>query len=223
MSRYGDVMESKSKKNRQIQKRIPKEDIGFYCIVLIVAMIGLYFFVEEVITSIQEQTKKLPAQMMNNSIVQQDVKILEEVSKVTSNFSNAFSIEEEPFAEQSGERIESKVVHVIKSNLYQVKIAEKVVNVRLIGITAPEDSMTADKQTKETAIEAVKSHIQEGKILYLETDTILKDEYSNLWVYAYFEDGQMVQEWLLTNGYANFKEESQNQKYQEQLRSAAKK
>ncbi len=218
-------MDAKAKRPKRYRRRIPKEDIGFYGIVLVVVLAGAYCFVTDFVTAVKEQTQDLPEKVMNNPTVQQDMKIFEQVSNVTSDFSNSLLMEnEDTFTEwlQLSEG-EAEVIRVIKSNLYQVRIEDKILNIRLIGVEAPEDTITADVQIRQKALEAVESRIHEGDILHFETDTVLKDEYSNLWVFAFFENGQMVQEWLLKNGYANFKEESQNQKYQEQLRSVAKK
>lgn len=54
----------------------------------------------------------------------------------------------------------------------------------------------------------------------LEFDTLQEDEYGNLLAYVYLENGQLLNEELLLNGYAKRSEETQNIRHEETLNAA---
>ena len=90
--------------------------------------------------------------------------------------------------------------------------------VRLIGVDTPESvapSTYRKDNTEEgkTVSEIVKDKIKEGDTLYIEYDVGKTDKYSRTLAYVYFEDGTMVQDWLLENGYANVATYAPNVKY----------
>ena len=65
--------------------------------------------------------------------------------------------------------------------------------------------------------EIVKQKIRPGDTLYVEYDVEQIDKYGRTLAYLYFEDGVMVQEWLLENGYAQVMTVQPNTKYAERF------
>ena len=61
----------------------------------------------------------------------------------------------------------------------------------------------------------------EDKTVYLEYDASTEDKYGRLLAYVYLSDGRMLQEILLSEGYANLMTIQPNVKYVERLTAAA--
>lgn len=114
--------------------------------------------------------------------------------------------------------ISSEVVRVKDGDTYVLRINGEYVTVRLIGVDTPE-SVAPDEYSKENTSEGrmiseiVKQKIQVGDMLYVEYDVSPTDKYGRSLAYLYFEDGVMVQEWLLENGYAQVMTIQPNSKY----------
>lgn len=138
---------------------------------------------------------------------------VEEKSSVekSSTYINSFS-----------EMTKSEVVRVKDGDTYVVKIKGKETTVRLIGVDTPESVAPSDYFKENTSqgktiSEIVKQKLQPGNTLYVEYDVSKTDKYGRTLAYLYFEDGQMVQEWLLQNGYAQVMTVQPNCKYAERF------
>lgn len=115
-----------------------------------------------------------------------------------------------------------KMVRVKDGDTYAMIIDDKETTVRLIGVDTPE-SVAPSEYSKEntsegkTISEIVKKKLQPGDVLYVEYDAAQIDKYGRTLAYLYFEDGLMVQEWLLQNGYAQVMTVQPNSKYAERF------
>lgn len=116
----------------------------------------------------------------------------------------------------------NEVVRVKDGDTYVLSIDGEETTVRLIGVDTPE-SVAPSEYSKEntsegaTISEIVKQKIKPGDELYIEYDVSRTDKYSRTLAYLYFEDGVMVQEWLLSNGYAQTMTIQPNSKYAEKF------
>ncbi len=92
------------------------------------------------------------------------------------------------------------VTRVIDGDTIELRNGEKV---RYIGIDTPERHHPR-KDVEYFAQEAYKANRQmvENKKVKLEFDVQQKDRYGRLLAYVYTEDGIMINEWLVANGYA---------------------
>lgn len=115
-----------------------------------------------------------------------------------------------------------EVVRVKDGDTYVLTIDGEKTTVRLIGVDTPE-SVAPSEYSKEntsegrTISEIVKQKIKPGDTLYIEYDISQTDKYGRTLAYLYFEDGEMVQEWLLKNGYAQTMTVQPNSKYAEKF------
>ena len=92
------------------------------------------------------------------------------------------------------------VVKAIDGDTIELRNGEKV---RYIGIDAPE----FDHQQKQVEFFAEESYqanrkMVENRKVKLEYDVQQKDQYGRWLAYVYTEDGIMINEWLIANGYA---------------------
>lgn len=103
------------------------------------------------------------------------------------------------------------VVRVVDGDTYVVNFDGEETKVRLIGVDTPESVASQeylDRTGKENTefgkdvSDYMKGILTEGSILYLEFDVDKYDKYDRVLAYAYFEDGEMVQEHLLKKGFA---------------------
>lgn len=118
--------------------------------------------------------------------------------------------------------IKSEVVRIKDGDTYVLKIDGEETTVRLIGVDTPESVAPSDcskENTNEgkTISEIVKQKIQQGDTIYIEYDVSKTDKYGRTLAYLYFENGLMVQEWLLQNGYAQVMSVQPNCKYSERF------
>lgn len=111
-----------------------------------------------------------------------------------------------------------EIVRVKDGDTYVVSVREEEITVRLIGVDTPE-SVAPEGYYKENSEEGkevseiVKEKIKKGDTVFLEYDIEKSDKYGRSLAYVYFEDGEMVQEWLLENGYAQTMTIQPNSKY----------
>ncbi len=103
------------------------------------------------------------------------------------------------------------VKRVVDGDTYVVSLNGEDTKIRLIGVDTPESvapdsylEQSGKENTKEgkDISDIMKDKLPEGTTLYLEFDVNMYDKYDRVLAYAYFEDGEMVQEYLLNNGYA---------------------
>ena len=110
------------------------------------------------------------------------------------------------------------VVKIKDGDTYVLNIDGAETTVRLIGVDTPE-SVAPEEYRKDNTQEGidvsniVKDTIKAGDILYIEYDVGRTDTYGRTLAYLYFESGVMVQEWLLSNGYAQVMTIQPNVKY----------
>lgn len=118
------------------------------------------------------------------------------------------------------------LVRVVDGDTYVIDTGGEEKKIRLIGIDTPESVAPADYRKENTAegkeiSDIVKDKITEGDILYIEYDVQETDRYGRTLAYLYFPDGTMIQEWLLSNGYANAVTYPPNVKYSEHFSELA--
>lgn len=110
------------------------------------------------------------------------------------------------------------LIEVIDGDTYKVRFRGKEEKLRLIGIDTPETQANrkahkdADKQNQslesiremgDQAREYVRSLIPPGTRLRLEFDVQIRDRYDRLLAYAYLENGEMLNEKIIAEGYAS--------------------
>lgn len=120
----------------------------------------------------------------------------------------------------------AQVIRVVDGDTYLLDIDGEEKKVRLIGVDTPEsvapDSYCKDNTSEGTEVsEIVKNKISAGDMLYYEYDAQKTDKYGRTLAYLYFEDGKMVEEWLLENGYANTATYPPNVRYSERFTALA--
>lgn len=121
------------------------------------------------------------------------------------------------------------VKRVVDGDTFVISLNGSDTKVRLIGVDTPE-SVASDEYLEKTgkenseagkeASDYTKSLI-EGETVYLEYDASTEDKYGRLLAYCYLSDGRMLQEILLSEGYANLMTIQPNVKYVERLTAAA--
>lgn len=110
------------------------------------------------------------------------------------------------------------IVRVLDGDTYIVDIDGSETTIRLIGVDTPE-SVAPDEYYKENTesgnivSEIVKSYLNQGDTIFLEYDVGRTDPYDRTLAYVYFQNGTMVQRWLLSNGYAQVMTIQPNSKY----------
>lgn len=110
------------------------------------------------------------------------------------------------------------IVKIIDGDTFQVLFNGKKESVRLIGIDTPETrrNRKAKKDAERTNedLEAIiemgksskkflQSLIKEGDTITLEFDVQERDRYGRLLAYAYLDDGRMINEIVIRNGFAS--------------------
>ncbi len=124
------------------------------------------------------------------------------------------------------------VERVVDGDTYLVNLDGEKTKVRLIGVDTPEsvapESYTESSGKENTDVgkyvsEIMKETIKEGDTLYLEFDVNMYDKYDRVLAYAYFEDGQMVQDFLLSSGLAQVMTIEPNVKYSDRFADIEKK
>ena len=142
-------------------------------------------------------------------------------------------IEQEKKEEQPSESVSEKdfssmeqvtVVRVVDGDTYVVKLGDDETKVRLIGVDTPESvasEVYLEKTGKEntefgkSVSDYMKNTIHEGDTLFLEFDVNKYDKYDRILAYAYFPDGEMIQEHLLKKGFAQVMTVQPNVAYSE--------
>lgn len=115
-------------------------------------------------------------------------------------------------------KYEATFVRAKDGDTYVVNYNNEDITVRLIGVDTPESvaPSTYSKENTEEGKEVsdiVKDTLTAGDKLYLEFDVSPTDKYGRTLAYVYFEDGTMIQDWLLSNGYARTMTVPPNVKY----------
>lgn len=113
------------------------------------------------------------------------------------------------------------VIRVVDGDTFVINVDDEDVKVRLIGVDTPE-SVASDEYLEETGKEntqagedasAFTKSLIENTTVYLEFDASTEDQYGRLLAYVYLEDGRMLQDILLEEGYAQLATYPPNVKY----------
>ena len=124
------------------------------------------------------------------------------------------------------------VVRVVDGDTLRIEVNGHEEAVRLIGIDTPESK--ANKKAKKDAVKTnhdvetitamgreaakyVRTLVRRGDTVGLEFDVQKRDKYKRLLVYAYLQDGKMLNEEIIKAGYANVMTYPPNVKYQERF------
>lgn len=118
------------------------------------------------------------------------------------------------------------VKRIKDGDTYVVTVNGEDITFRLIGVdtpesVAPESYRTGNTEEGKEISDIVKDKLTVGTTVYIEYDVSQTDKYGRHLAYLYFEDGTMVQEWLLRNGYANIATYPPNVKYTERFTEIA--
>lgn len=115
------------------------------------------------------------------------------------------------------------VERVVDGDTLVVSYNDSEYKIRLIGVDTPE-SVASESYLESTGKENTQEGVDasnytkslvEDKDVYLEFDISSEDKYGRLLAYVYLEDGQMLQDILLENEYANLATYPPNVKYVE--------
>jgi micrococcal nuclease len=124
------------------------------------------------------------------------------------------------------------VVRVVDGDTIKIEMNGHEEAVRLIGIDTPESKV--NKKAKKDAIktnhdvevitamgkeatEYVKTLVRKGDTVGIEFDVQKRDKYKRLLVYAYLQDGKMLNEEIIKAGFASVMTYPPNVKYQERF------
>ena len=112
-----------------------------------------------------------------------------------------------------------EVVKVIDGDTVRVKVNGKEESVRLIGIDTPEKNECFEKEATEKAKE-----LMENKKIKLEADDSQdnRDKYDRLLRYIYLEDGTLINEKLIEEGYGTEYTYKIPYKFQTEFKAAEK-
>lgn len=110
------------------------------------------------------------------------------------------------------------IIEVIDGDTYKVRFRGKEEKLRLIGIDTPEtqanrkahknaeeqnQSLESIREMGDHARAYVRTLIPPGTRLRLEFDMQIRDRYDRLLAYAYLENGEMLNEKIIAEGYAS--------------------
>lgn len=127
---------------------------------------------------------------------------------------------------QTGQAIdgEYEVVSVTDGDTFEINYNGTKTKVRLIGIDTPESVHPNSKKNNKYGEEASKytKSLLERKTVKLEFDVSPQDKYGRLLAYVYLEDGEMLNEKLLKEGYAQVATYPPNVKYVENFKELQK-
>lgn len=195
------------------------------CVLLVVVTAG-YFVIKDVFTATKEIVEDIP----NSELVEKGseaVEIFVEMGEYVSDELNIPDINtivsSSPSTDTTAENNSNyadvgTVIRVVDGDTYLLNIGGTETKVRLIGVDTPESVApeTYDKENTEEGVmvsDIVKEKIKEGDALNIEYDVGKTDPYGRTLAYLYFSNGVMVQDWLISNGYAQVMTVQPNSKY----------
>lgn len=132
-------------------------------------------------------------------------------------------------------RTEATVITVVDGDTLRIRLGQDRELLRLIGIDTPESRVNkrAEKQAErsltdtdtiiklgERAKSAVAGMVPVGSRIKVEFDVERRDHYGRLLGYAYLPDGSMLNEKILSMGYAKLLTVPPNVRHSERLRTA---
>ena len=177
------------------------------------------------------QTIHVTAQDIANSSDKTEIKqiadaVKDKVEETVSPYQDAHQKFETGEIRVPESAIQVTLKRVVDGDTYLVDLGGQETKIRLIGVDTPE-SVASDeyleKSGKENtdygkkASEAMKEKLPEGTTLFILTDVQEMDKYGRTLAYVFFEDGEMVQDYLLKNGYAQVMTVQPNIKYVERF------
>ncbi len=124
------------------------------------------------------------------------VNVIQYVNASDSKVSNSISIDENVYY---------PVTKVLDGDTIKVKVKDKTITVRMLGIDTPE---TVDPRKEvqcygKEASDATKGMLSNNSVsLHLNPKREVLDKYGRYLAYVYLEDGTFVNEYLIENGYA---------------------
>ncbi|MCM1231565.1 MAG: thermonuclease family protein [Ruminococcus flavefaciens] len=201
-----------------------KEKI-FLAATVIAAAAGIFCFAGDFIKSAEKIDiidTVVPEQIKDSGKI---IAEFEEIGKIIPDVSDTDLSETKSSALNNIDGI-GTLVRVVDGDTYVIDTGGEEKKIRLIGVDTPESVAPADYRKENTAegkeiSDIVKDKIAEGDILYIEYDVQETDRYGRTLAYLYFPDGMMIQEWLLSNGYANVVTYQPNVKYSEHFSELA--
>jgi micrococcal nuclease len=122
-----------------------------------------------------------------------------------------------------------EIIKITDGDTFQINFNGKKEKVRLIGIDTPEsrinkkarkDALKSDESVEDIvalgkeATQFVKTLVKVGGEIKIEFDVRERDQYGRLLVYAYLQDGRMLNEVIIKAGYASPLTYPPNVKYQ---------
>lgn len=119
---------------------------------------------------------------------------------------------------------EYEVVSITDGDTFEINYNGTKTKVRLIGVDTPESVHPDSKKNNEYGKQASNytKSLLEGKTVKLEFDVSPTDKYGRLLAYVYLENGEMLNEKLLKEGYAQVATYPPNVKYVENFKSIQK-
>lgn len=119
---------------------------------------------------------------------------------------------------------EYEVLSVTDGDTFEINYNGTKEKVRLIGVDTPESVHPDSKKNNEYGKKASNytKSLLEGKTVKLEFDVSPTDKYGRLLAYIYLENGEMLNEKLLKEGYAQVATYPPNVKYVENFKALQK-
>jgi micrococcal nuclease len=134
--------------------------------------------------------------------------------------------------------VNASIINVVDGDTITVRLGERTESVRLIGIDTPESrfnkraALQAERSEKDVrtilnlgkqAYAALRSLAPKGSMVRLEFDVERRDRYDRLLAYVYSHDGVMLNEEMISRGYAQLLTIPPNVRYVERFTKALKK
>ena len=199
-----------------------KKQIVFAVSVVLIGIAGIYSFTSDLVRSFKNNKPSI----IDKSEIEEQKEMFgmakEEIKK--TKLPDFDKIKDENAFENilTNSDTMGKVVNVFDGATISVDIDDiedddiKGTKIRLIGVDVPNTLLIADEngEEKEVSVESlVKEKVKVGDAVYIEYDEETEDKNGNTLAYLYLSDGTMLEEWLISNGYAYAVEEPPNVKY----------
>ena len=199
-----------------------KKQIVFAASVVLIGIAGIYSFTSDLVRSFKNNKPSI----IDKSEIEEQKEMFgmakEEIKK--TKLPDFDKIKDESAFENilTNSDTMGKVVNVFDGATISVDIDDiedddiKGTKIRLIGVDVQNTLLIADEngEEKEVSVESlVKEKVKVGDAVYIEYDEETEDKNGNTLAYLYLSDGTMLEEWLISNGYAYAVEEPPNIKY----------
>lgn len=135
----------------------------------------------------------------------------------------------------SGGGTPAKIIRVVDGDTIKIELAGKIESVRLIGIDTPEskankkakkDAARAGEDLKaivsmgKAAAEFTKTLVKPGDLVNIEQDVQPRDRYGRILAYVYLKSGKMLNEEIISAGYASVMTIPPDVRYQDRFLGA---